>query len=368
MSTSVGIITTHRVHNCGSFLQAYALQVVIKRLGCRSEYIDYAPKSEGQTINRYDVPVRFCNIMHFLIRDIWHRRWNLAKNDLKLLRWDWMLRTKLNLTCKTYTTLDDLTAFCPEYDRYMVGSDQVWNERFMQNDSAYMLSFAPEGRKKISYASSVANIHWTNKFEECVREFLSTFYKISCREKINACLLGEVLKKKVVAVLDPVMLLEPKEWSQLLGIEDSKSDERGYILFLLYNYMHDIHQLALSVLDEAIRENPKLVVWSNRYISGRDSHIVEMDTPPSFVKIIRNADLVISDSFHAVAFSLLFNVPVMRVDAKSDTDVRIEDLCQRVATQDGKVYTLDKEKFEAERTFSYTFLREALRITNVESK
>lgn len=359
MSTLVGIITTHRVHNCGSFLQAYALQVVIKQLGCRSEYIDYVPNG-GQTINRYDAPVHFRNIMHFLIRDIWHRRWDLAKNDLELLRWDWMLRKKLNLTCKTYTTLDDLSASCPKYDYYMVGSDQVWNERFMQNDSAYMLSFAPKGSKRVSYASSVANLHWTNKFEECVREFLSTFYKISCRERANASLIGEILKKEVVAVLDPVMLLSAEEWLHLLDIERFKSNKGGYILFFMLNYMQDIHQSALSVLDEAMCENPELVVWSDKAIFGRDSRIVEMDTPSSFVNTIKNACLVISDSFHAVTFSLLFNVPVIRVDTKRDTDVRIEDLCQRVATLKGNYYHLDNAKMKAERDASYTFLRGAL--------
>ena len=361
MHTSVGIITTHRVHNCGSFLQAYALQTAIKQWGYRIKFIDYVPYRRGSSINRFDAPVLLSHILHYLIRDILHRRWALVIDDIKLLRWNWMLRTKLYLTRKTFTSIDSLSVFCPKCDIYVVGSDQVWNERFMHNDSAYMLSFAPEGSRKFSYASSVANVQWSNDFKDLIRKHLTSFDKISCREKVNAHTLSLLINKEVSAVLDPVMLLSADDWLRLLNIKTSNY-EGGYILFFTYNYMQDIHQLSLSVLDEAIRDNPGKAVWSYKAIHGRNIRIVEMDTPATFVNTIKNAHLVISDSFHAIAFSLLFNVPVMRVDTNGKSDVRIEDLCQRVATFDGSLYRLDSKKMKEELAYSRHFLHEALTI------
>lgn len=360
MNGSTGILTTHRVHNCGSFLQAYALQVTLKRMGYKSEYIDYIPTAKGQSLNRYDAPVRFRTIIRYLARDVWHRRWKFVQDDIKLLRWEWMLRSKLNISRRTYATLDDLVNNCPVYDRYIVGSDQVWNERFTKNDTAFMLSFAPVRSRKISYASSVGNTHWESKFEENVKKHLSSFYKISCRERANSHTIGELLKKEVASVLDPVLLLTPDIWLHLLRIKESKSKYDSYIFFFMLDYMQDIRQQALSVLKDATHNNSESVVWSNKTIPEIDARIVEIDTPSSFVKTIQNARLVISDSFHAIAFSLLFNVPVMRVDTQGKTDVRIDDLCQRIAFSEGNTYCLDNDKYEKEKAASLSFLRDAL--------
>lgn len=360
MGASVGIITTHRVHNCGSFLQAYALQVALKQMGFSSEYIDYIPVKKEQSINRFDAPVRFQTIMHLLLRDIWHRRWAFLRDDFKLLHWECLLNLKLSLSRRTFMSFEDLSTSCPKYDYYMVGSDQVWNERFMQNDAAFMLAFAPKGSKKISYASSIANTNWTNRFVESAVEHLTSFKKISCRERANAEAIARLIEREVTAVLDPVMLLSTDMWLRLLRIEKTKSRKSGYIFFFMLGYMQDVHQMALSVLDDAASENPELTVWSNIAVSGIDARIIEINTPSSFVKIISNANLVISDSFHAVAFSLLFNVPIMRVDAKSSTDVRIEDLCQRITFLRDNKYCLDVDKLEKERAVSLAFLRESL--------
>lgn len=358
MRKSVGIITTHRTYNFGSFLQAYALQHILELLGYDCEYIDYIPFS-SQTLSRYDAPVYSRYIWHCFLRDILHGRWRLVLEDIAKFRWEKMIRKRLHLTNHIFSTIDELTNNCPQYDYYIVGSDQVWNEKFSNNDPAFFLSFAPNWGRKISYASSIANKHWSDSFRHSIKKNLVSFHSISCREEVNAKELEKELKRKVTAVLDPVLLLSAKEWQCLTGLE-STGHKRPIIFFFFLDYMQDFRSEALSILDDTVRHNPALSVISNIPLPREYARTIEFTTPEAFLKTVNDSQLLISDSFHAITFALLFNSSVIRVDTKKkERDVRIDDLCHRIAIENDNIYVLDHEKLVAEKNKSLNYLRQA---------
>lgn len=358
---TIGILTMHRVRNCGSFLQAFALQHTLECMGCKTEIIDYMYPNAFHQLEVYDNPVSLHNALDGLYPNLRHRRWWALSIQWQQIKWLVMLHSKLKLSNRTYYTPEELKANPPQYDAYLLGSDQVWNERFMKCDPSFFLAFAPKEAPKMAFASSVPNTHFSELFIKSVQEYVATFKCIATREKASAQALKPYVGKEVHYVLDPVFLLSDEEWNKILGLRTKK---RNYVLCFVLDYMGHVKGNVLTQLNSFLEQHRDMRVYANGdYIKYPRPTKVGDVLPKQFVKLIANASYVITDSFHATAFSLLYGVPVMPIISDKQHDIRIQDMCERLGDEDtdGFIHVND-DKLETERTRMLNYLRQMVEL------
>lgn len=333
MALSVGILTMHRVHNCGSFLQAYALQTAIERLGHKAEVIDY------RYPNLYHYERLGYNPKHYryswraMLHHLRHGRIREAKEMLFHLRFDRYIERFLHLS-QSYPTMESLQHNPPQYDVYCLGSDQTLNPNYIFRDTSFMLAFAPQGAKKISYAASMTVPELTEQQAEFYHQYLADFTALSTRESSGAKVIGSLLgRDDVETVLDPVFLLSAEEWQKRFGFRQKRAK---YIFYYVLNYMAEVKNDTKKRLNDALA--------TGRYDGvirvGGDKHVF----PCEFMQLIANAGLVITDSFHASAFSLIFDTPLQPVIGKGSKDDRIRDLLDRVGNANGRQTEVEHAK------------------------
>jgi hypothetical protein len=201
----------------------------------------------------------------------------------------------------------DLKEFTPLADIYLCGSDQIWNPYFKsgRNDLAYFLDFAPIGKKRIAYAPSFGCSELPEKAKSNIADLLSKFDFISVREKEGAKIVFDAIGKEVPVVADPTLLFTHTQWISISTLPNNVP--KDYIL--CYRFSDNI-QTKKSI--DAISDLTGLPVVSLPLskVAMQDNYLKIFNAGPSdFVGLIKNAKLVCTDSFHAVVFSLIFNVP-----------------------------------------------------------
>lgn len=356
---TIGILTMHRVRNCGSFLQAFAMQHTLERMGCKTEIIDYMYPNAFHQLEVYDNPVSLHNALDGLYPNLRHRRWWALSIQWQQIKWLVMLHSKLKLSNRTYYTPEELKANPPQYDAYLLGSDQVWNERFMKCDPSFFLAFAPKEAPKMAFASSVPNTHFSELFIKSVQEYVATFKCIATREKASAQALKPYVGKEVHYVLDPVFLLSDEEWNKILGLRTKK---RNYVLCFVLDYMGHVKGNVLTQLNTFLEQHGDMRIYANEnYIKQPKPTKVGDVLPRQFVKLIANASYVITDSFHATAFSLLYGVPVMPIISDKQHDIRIIDMCERLGGVDAEGFVhVDEHKLKTERNFVKNYISQII--------
>ncbi len=299
----VGIITQHRVVNYGSMLQTYALQEKIEELGYKCEVIDYYPerftpigmlKRIKTKSKKFEKSMFLRTIARLIIIPSYVIRFNIFFGFLK---------NRINLSKKTFHSLEELEAYNFKYDIFCTGSDQVWNYGWNEKiEYPYFLSFVPEKSHKISYAASFGKSSLLDCEIEETKRLLSRYNHISVRELSGVEIINELGIPGSVNVLDPTLLLTGDEWRK---IASGKYKNDKYILIYNLNRNKKIDNYA-----KALSKKTGLEV---RYISYQIHEIYKNgkmycnSKVEDFLSLIDNAQYIITDSFHATAFSLNFN-------------------------------------------------------------
>lgn len=298
-------ITCHDVYNYGASLQAFALQEYLREQGHDVEIIDYKPDYlESKYRFSWYVPERSeyykkCKnntLYHFLY--VLRRYIIQHKTISRKLSFDTFTKKYLKLTRK-YTSYLELCREAPEADAYIVGSDQVWNNDPLNNgwDAAFFLQFGNDGIRRLSYAASLGS---TKTCPDLMCHWIESLDGISVREQ-NALPLLSRISKPIETVCDPVFLLDAEEWKISLKL---KSKESGYIL--VYNLSGD-NQRMIDDANLIARELGLKIHYLSVSKSMNGVINIKGAGPVRFLEEIANASYVLSDSFHATAFSIIFN-------------------------------------------------------------
>lgn len=159
ISRKVGVITMHSVINYGSFLQAYATQTIIEKLGYECEIIDYQFPNDWHfkrgVFGVSGIKSQLLNIIHKVGIKPGHRKKTKLKKATKKY---------LHLS-KMYRNPCEIKRTPPIYDIYVTGSDQTWNPKHTKGDDVFLLSFAPENAKKISFSASIAGRYLSEDYK-----------------------------------------------------------------------------------------------------------------------------------------------------------------------------------------------------------
>ena len=329
-------ITCHDVYNVGASLQAYALSTFLQSLGNEVEIINYKPdylihyKLTGVNNPKYDVPIikQLYLIAKFPMR--LKRRYEKRKKEF-----DYFTSHYLNVTSMTYSTNQELKENLLEADVYFAGSDQIWNT-FFQNgkDPAFYLDFVGNKGIKASYAASFATEKIDTNYKEKIKGWINHLDYVSVRESSGLRILNDLGIDGGVQVLDPVFLLNEEKW---VSIEKNLNINEKYILI----YDFDMNPNIMDYARKLAKEN-NWEIYSVLKNKECDKSF-ENEGPLSFIYLIRNAQFIISNSFHATAFSIIFRKNFVVFNRNESINTRMKDLLlmfgleERIVTKNNSI-------------------------------
>ena len=343
----VGIITMHKVPNFGSALQAYALQQKVDSLGYDAEIVDYYYPNEYHCekqglayfpqrslvrlflLNVVGQILLFLHIDKFRKRSIESiERFRLQKNYRRFYR-------KYFKLSRFYGSMDAIKNNPPDYDVYMTGSDQVWNSRFIGDDSAFFLGFAGTGKPKVSYAASISNRGIDKEYKKKYQQYLKDYKSISVREASTAKIVSDLTGCDVNVVCDPSLLLDKDEWLKICPKQALVDGE--FLLLYVQSYSFDPYPNIVTFTQKiAERLGLKVVVLmglkEGYAVDG--ASVFETAGPFEFLQLFRDARFVITTSFHGTAFALNFGKDFYSVVKNIDgEDCRIADFLRQCSAE-----------------------------------
>lgn len=319
----ISTITCHNVYNHGALLQAWALATYLQSEGFHTSIIDYQP---DYLRGHYDLVLRNSKFDHPIIKQLyllakipsWLR--SLKRKKSFDTFFDRYIRPLLESVL--YLNYDVLKSNPPEADVYIAGSDQIWNTRFNNGkDPAFYLDFGGDETRRISYAASFATEKLIGGVEEFVKEKLEKFDAISVRENSGLQILNS-LHLCGTQVLDPVFLLDAEAWLSHIGNTLDKLPDHPYILVYDTLKTDDLSRLVSRL---KILTKMKAYTINSEHTDVADSRYKNIG-PDGFLHLIANASMVISNSFHATAFSIIFKRDFFVVDRPDGLNRRMKDL------------------------------------------
>lgn len=311
-------ITCHHSYNHGAMLQAFALIHYLQSLGHDASVIDYWPtylkdKHRIPPVYNHKV-IRWLYLLAKLPSDIKRRRRKLAFHSF--------FKHFIPVTKEAYQTVEQLRQNPPEADLYIAGSDQIWNTSFKNGlDAAFYLDFGSP-KRKISYAASFATEELKNGTAPFVKKLLGNLDSIAIREQSGLQIL-EGLGYKGQVVVDPVFLLSPEDWDRF---DTMPLAGESYIL----TYDFENNGLSVAAVARNLARLYKCKIYS---VSPFKQSYADYDfneiTPGEFVSLVRHAKCVIGNSFHGMAFSMIYGKDFFVVNRSDGLNIRMQDLLNR---------------------------------------
>lgn len=319
-----GILTFQFADNYGAQLQAYALKKFISENCGQAEIINYAGLDlwEGyklwHKVNNVKGLLR--NIKSVLLR---HKQYRLFK--------DFSLRY---LGIERKTAFQDRDLISNNYEAIVVGSDQVWNVDLTYNDSVYFLD-GIECKRKISYAASLGKNDSVKKLDEGKLTALKQFEAIAVRESEVTNVLAAVLDKQVLCTVDPVFLFDRNQWISLE--RKAKGIEKNYICLVLLR--HD--PLLIEECKKLERKTGYKTIAIHPFgrKQGYGSQLTNIG-PLEFIWMIHHAECVVTNSFHAAAFSIIMDRKII-YNALENGNNRISSMMKLIGVDEGELRLID---------------------------
>ncbi len=294
----VSFITMHCVQNYGSQLQTYATQELFKEYFDDVEIIDYRRSDTyGEGLRNLYAKG---NLLKLLTIEPTIIKWKKVFGDFQ--------KKYLNLTKNTYKKNEDFEKNPISCDVLFTGSDQVWNTGWNNGIiEPYYLSFGTE-KPKYAFSSSFGKDKLADDEIDILRNRLSTFKRISVRESSGKDIIEKQLKLQSEVIIDPTLIYDGNFWRKL------KSENRiknNYILIYSLRKNKELDKYAKEI--SRITKYP-LYRFCTRYDqilrTGRKIVIPKIE---DFITYIDGASYVITDSFHATAFSTNLHTEVIPI-------------------------------------------------------
>ena len=316
MIKKVLLVTIFKVPNFGSVLQAYATQKTLENQGFECKVLNYDHNNSDWSVAHGVKKQSGKNkIGRLLGLNAHHRKANkLAK----------FAAAHLHLTRQYYNIENIEREEYGHYDKYIVGSDQVWNTRFTNGDPVFLLDFV-KGNEADCYAisSSFASNAIDTKHKEKFLTGLKKFKQISVREQNGINILNSLGISNASLTLDPTLLLSSNEWNKL--IEKERILPKKYILLYMLCYAFDPRPLIFNVLKRYQKELDCPIIALEGYTECKgqtDLDIVDAtdSSVSEFLQLFANASLVVTSSFHGTAFALNYGKPLLSITPDNDDD------------------------------------------------
>lgn len=324
------LIVTKIGKNFGALLQAYALKKSFENRGCSVSVLNYCLESTMRTYELYPKITGWVSFVRFL------KAFRVRKETEKSVQKFFQFRKeKLDLTGE-YKNFTELEANAPDADIYVTGSDQVWNPK-INFDRAYYLQFGKKDAVRASYAASIGLAQIPKEYEN---ELVDRIRQIPFRS-VRESTAKEILQQHGISSdvhVDPSLLLEKYDYDQLAVLP---SVRKPYVLLYLLMMPDNIKEY----LNELRKLYPNAVfvnIPGNTYTKPLGDVQIRDIGPCDFLGLIRNAEAVLTTSFHGTVFSLIYQKQFMSVLPRG-TGSRISgllgsmDLAKRIAYEEDDV-------------------------------
>lgn len=329
----IGILTLPLHTNYGGILQAYALQTVLERMGHEVCLIE--KKRKPIRLPLWKAPLVYGKR---ILRNLSGHPFPIFYEQ-KINREAPVVRQYTDVFIRKYIKWKNIDDFSDikegDFDAIVVGSDQVWRPKYFVDgiEHAYLDFTAGWDVKRIAYAASFGTNEWEYTVEQTKRcgELLKRFDAVSVREDAGVDLCRTYFGVEARHVLDPTMLLVKEDYIQLFenaNTPKSKGTLLNYILDETPEKTNLINKIAKEKNLTSFRVNSRV---ENQEVSlqGRIQPFVEQ-----WLRGFYDAEFVVTDSFHACVFSILFNKPFVVVGNTKRGMARFTSLLYAMQLQD----------------------------------
>lgn len=355
------ILTNYLHNNYGGLLQAYALQKVLKQQGHEAVTDRYGCRAKQKNLFKLKMPfhkriIRFVkhfvkkyifkkhqyNPFIFLASDLWQ-----SKEEIKLQQ-EIAVNTKRFID-NNITTIDfwqgknkPSKRMIKQFDAIVVGSDQVFRPRYC-NVPAYFLYYVKNDILRISYAASFGKDDWSEFSSDITKKCAvaaKKFKAVSVREESAVTLCKNYLGVPAEHLIDPTLLLEKEEYIHLIENDDSVPKEHILMCYLLdrSDEKNEIKEICSKKLNlNAIEVMPEELFHIN-------ASTIEKCIYPSVSKWIagfRDAQFVLTDSFHGTVFAIIFNKPFIAIANNGRGIARFSSLLKIFGLEDRLIFSVN---------------------------
>ena len=315
---NIGILTFHDAHNYGAVLQAYALKKYLENQNHNARVINYHhsniedgfPQSRNkEKLGKTNLEMKFSEKAHL-------ERWEKFDDFIKKLT---------NNEKKVYDSEEELEKI-EDIDIFICGSDQIWNPDITQGLNKGFFLYFKTRAKKMAYAASMGIEKLKDEDEVDFEEYLNGLDFISVREQSLKLYSEKFTKKEVIQVLDPTFLLEKEQYNELLHEVEAKK----YLLIYALGPDERLTKLAKYISKEQNLEVIELNDFEEKDYQFRQ---ISNAGPSDFLSLIKNAEVVITNSFHGTIFSILFEREFYTL-TRGNRNSRMESLLRTAGLQE----------------------------------
>lgn len=365
----IAILTQPLRYNYGGILQNYALQTVLRRMGHGVVTLD--PKRycyHWWQHMRYSVALSWrkylsrrlngkplakdhslLRVVNYLLRHslFWRIKWDILDkkeddNVTRILGKNTFTFVDRYINRKGYLKLEDVVS-PRDYDAFVVGSDQVWRPEYNPNLPNMFLDFTKGWDvRRIAYAASFGVDSWSadaDVTERC-KQSLKQFDFVSVRESSGIKLCKDLFDVEAEHLLDPTLLLTKEDYFSLSHL-DKVPKSKGNLLVYILDYNEDKKRLIQQIIDKyhlaPFRVNSDVEDYSIEDINKRIQPPIEQ-----WLRGFYDADYVVTDSFHACVFSIIFGKPFVVYANNQRGTTRFESLLQQFSLTNCLVLTSEE--------------------------
>lgn len=344
----IGILTLPLNTNYGGILQAYALQNVLEQMGNEVVIIDNPWWLPHLTKKR--APISYTT--RLFQKYILHKNVKIFQEKYDCQTWDIILQNLIDfvnshLHRKTVSLYRDIRNHW-DLDAMVVGSDQIWRRIYFPDkiDNAFLDFLKDKDIIRVSYAASFGmdKLDYTDEEIANCGQLLRLFNGIGVREKSAIDLCKKHFGIDAQLVIDPTMLLTRKDYEQLIS-EKSLMKHNGALMVSILDLTENRQQQVAKVVEAT---KLKAFYPLSKSFENSSLPVEERIIPPieSWLQGFRDAEFIVTDSFHACVFSILFHKPFMALGNKVRGMSRFTSLLS--------LFGLEKHLVEDVKNFDFT--------------
>lgn len=348
----VAILTFSKTTNYGAALQCYALSSFIQNVG-HEVIIFNAPLDSEEAINVSLIRLICRKVKKTLKKIILSNkqsnsefvRYSRSEKEKKEdIYWDRQVRLLFESFNQTYLppftkelkNEQEFKEQYPQADLYIVGSDQVWNLSITQSQKKIFFFSFLKDEARISYAASFGgSTQWsgTPKETQEINQLLKKFKGISVRENSGISILHDIFHLNGVEVLDPTLLLSSIEYDKLAEKSNLEASQD------LYAYKFIINDIWLETLKFISEETESKLRMDCETIQLPNIPFNPALSIEGWLKLIKTAKFVVTDSFHCTVFCILFKKQFIVSPSYSGGEGRMLSFLKKLGLEDRFYYT-----------------------------
>lgn len=329
----IGILTHYDVNNQGAQLQMYAMTKELEKLGHEVKILTYVKNYDFDIEKKLKYQPSLKSIPTYMKEYLLKRGIGSVIRNYKKLKANKNFRNKV-FKFENYATAD--------IDMAVVGSDEVFS--IPMGINMMMYGHGVNTNKMISYAPAFGqtNMELLEKrhAKTLVAEGLNNFIDISARDEHTKKLIEDLTGRNVTMVCDPAILHKFEDDEIKTGI---KLPEKKYLVVYAYDF-NMTEENEVNSIKEYAKKNNLITVSPGTYHKWCDRNI--SCNALEWVEVIKNAECVVTDTFHGTITATIMNVPTAVLIRNSLNSNKMTDLLNKLGITDRRLNQLSLEELE----------------------